>query len=537
MEKRVALYGRVSSSKQVKERTIESQIEELREFSSENNFCIEKDFIFTDNGVSGATLVRPALDKLRDKAVSGEIEFILVLCPDRLARKYAHQLILIEEFERLGVEIVFANKNISANPEDQLLLQIQGVISEYEREKIIERSRRGKLQKAKRGVISVLSGAPYGYVYVPKAERIEAVYEIHHGEAEVVKKIFKMYCYEKLSIAAIVRKLEKDGVPSRNNRLTWSRSTIWGILKNPAYSGRAAFRKTKRVERKRLNKRSIESGRYPDRVKSSIAQRDRSEWINISVPAIIDGRTFEIAGMQLSENKKLSSRNNKKHDYLLGGLLRCSSCGYALRGYSRPNSTRRLVYSYYRCGGDSSHSLGGRICTSLKSKILDDLVWKQVVELLETPEVVINEYINRINSQRDIHSSLSSLIKRKDQGIRQVEHEKERLLDLYQSGVLRLEEIENRLKKLRLRIKSIEGEKKLLEMEQKEQNRHLQLVEQLSDFKERVGKNLNELDFCHKKEIVRLLVQEVMVDANTNEIKVRHVIPRDKKVPLCTRSQ
>lgn len=113
----------------------------------------------------GNPLVRPGLDALRDQAVAGKIDKLIILNPDRLARKYAHQLVLIEEFQKLGVEILFVNRQISESPEDQLLLQMQGVISEYEREKIVERSRRGKLSKAKQGKVSVLSGAPYGYVY------------------------------------------------------------------------------------------------------------------------------------------------------------------------------------------------------------------------------------------------------------------------------------------------------------------------------------------------------------------------------------
>ena len=497
--------------------------------------------IFTDNGVSGATLVRPALDSLRDKAVSGEIEIVLVLCPDRLARKYAHQLILIEEFQRLGVEIIFANKNISATPEDQLLLQIQGVISEYEREKIIERSRRGKLQKARRGVLSVLSGAPYGYVYIPKTELQEGTYEIHQGEAEIVRRIFKMYCYDKRSIGTIARKLGEDKIMSRKQNPYWGRSTIWGILSNPAYYGRAGFRKTRRVERNKLNKKSIEGSRYPDRAKSSTSRRDSSEWIYLSVPAIIDEGIFKIAKAQLSENKKFSSRNNKKFDYLLGGLLRCHECGYALRGNSRPSANRQLIYSYYRCGGASSHGIysghSPSKCRSIKADALDDLVWNQTVGLIESPEVVINEYINRVNDQKNCQDSFRALIRGKEQELRRIEHEKERLLDVYQAGALKLSEIESRLKKLRLKIKSIEGEKLLLEQEQKEKHQQLQLIEQLNEFRERVGKNLQELGFCQKKEIVRLLVREVIVDAKAKKIAIRHIVPGGKKVSLCTRSQ
>jgi site-specific DNA recombinase len=185
MSQNSAVYARVSSDRQAQEGTIEFQISAMREFAKTNGFQIDNDLVFVDNGVSGTTLARPGLDALRDRAAAGEIDQVIVLNPDRFARKYSHQLLLVEEFQRLGVEILFVNRSISDSPEDQLLLQIQGVIAEYEKEKMVERSRRGKIHKAKQGKVSVLSGAPYGYVYIPATDTEEARYEIHEREAEV----------------------------------------------------------------------------------------------------------------------------------------------------------------------------------------------------------------------------------------------------------------------------------------------------------------------------------------------------------------
>ncbi len=537
MKTSVALYCRVSSDRQAQEGTIESQVSSLREFAIENNFLVEEDLVFTDNGISGATLVRPALDSLRDKAVSGEVEKIIILCPDRLARKYAHQLLLVEEFQRLGVEIIFANKDISSSPEDQLLLQIQGVISEYEREKIMERSRRGKLQKAKKGVVSVLSGAPYGYVYIPKTDSCEARYEIHFEEAEVVKDIFKMYCYDKISIGAIAKKITKENIPTRKQLGPWGRSTVWGILKNPAYHGKAAFRKTKVAQRNRLNKLARDNEYYPKRAKSSSRDRAKEEWIFVPVPSIVTSKEYEIAEKQLEENKKLSSRNNSKYEYLLGGLLHCQECGYSI--YGKPASASRYKRCYYRClGQDGYRWPKGRVCSShpVRVEVIDDLVWQQTVKLIETPQTVINEYTNRVNSQKNVRQSLKELILRKSKEIRQVEYEKERLLDLYQTGALSLPEIEDRIKKLRGKIKKLEAEKLQLEHEQRQKRQQLQLIDQLDEFKKKIGTNIKKLKFKQKKEIVRLLVKEVEVNIKTEEINVKHIVPDLKSLPLCTGS-
>jgi len=165
----VALYARVSSEQQTKRGTIESQIAALRERIAADDAQLVDDMCFIDAGISGATLIRPQLERLRDRAALGLVDRLYILSPDRLARKYAHQALLMEEFSACGVQVVFLNHEIGATPEESLLLQMQGMISEYERAKITERNRRGKLHSAKRGSVNVLSTAPYGYRYIRKS--------------------------------------------------------------------------------------------------------------------------------------------------------------------------------------------------------------------------------------------------------------------------------------------------------------------------------------------------------------------------------
>ena len=252
-----AIYARVSSDQQAQNGTIDgpaprtgraasnghlSQLAAVQAYASEHRLQIDPDLIFADNGSSGTTLARPKLDALRDAAAAGQVDQILVLSPDRLARKYAHQLMLIEEFKKLGVEITFVNRPIASSPEDQLLLQIQGVIAEYEREQIVERHgpsnghfRRGKLHKAQLGQVCVLSGAPYGYVYMPATDAQAARYEIHEREAAMVKRVFHLLVVEHYSIGEIARTLTREEVPTRRNTGHWERSVIWAMLRNPAY--------------------------------------------------------------------------------------------------------------------------------------------------------------------------------------------------------------------------------------------------------------------------------------------------------------
>jgi site-specific DNA recombinase len=235
MRKNAAIYARVSSDRQREQNTIASQTALLLEYAKAHDCVVPKEWIFEDDGYSGSILARPGLERLRDLVAEGLIETVLVYAPDRLSRKYAYQVLLLEEFGRCGVETIFLRSAGGENPEERLLLQFQGMIAEYERAQIIERSRRGKRHRAKTGCVNVLSGAPYGYRYVRKTDAAEAYYAVIESEAEVVREVFELYAKELRSIGAIARHLNQRGVPTRFARGPWERSTIWGMLRNPAY--------------------------------------------------------------------------------------------------------------------------------------------------------------------------------------------------------------------------------------------------------------------------------------------------------------
>src|SRR6267142_5035973 len=215
MNKPAAIYARVSSDRQKENHTIASQTAALIEYAQTHEYSVPPEWIFQDEGYSGAVLVRPGLEALRDLAAEGQIAAALIYSPDRLSRKYAYQVLLSEELSRCGVELIFLKSPTGATPEDQLLVQFQGMIAEYERAQIAERSRRGKRHKAHQGVINVLSGAPYGYRYVRKTETSAAYYEVIEAEAQVVRLVFEAYTQQGLSINAIARMLNQQQIPTR----------------------------------------------------------------------------------------------------------------------------------------------------------------------------------------------------------------------------------------------------------------------------------------------------------------------------------
>src|SRR6516165_4904473 len=217
-----AIYARVSSDQQREAHTIASQTAALIELARTLDLEVPKAWIFEDEGYSGASLERPGLERVRDLAAEGQIQTLLVYSPDRLSRKYAYQILLMEELARHGVETRFLNAPPGATAEDQLLVQFQGMIAEYERSQILERSRRGKRHRARAGEVSVMSGAPYGYRYLRKTADTPAAYFVEESEARVVVWVYEMYTVDGLSIAEITRRLNAAGILTRNRNARWN---------------------------------------------------------------------------------------------------------------------------------------------------------------------------------------------------------------------------------------------------------------------------------------------------------------------------
>ena len=277
-----AIYARVSSARQKKDETIGSQTAALREHAAQSQLDVPAEWVFEDEGHSGATLVRPALEALRDLVAQGCLDVVLVYSPDRLARKFAYQALLLEEFARAGVRVEFVKNGARGDsPEDQLLVQFQGMFAEYEKAQLLERYRRGKAHRARTGSVNVLSGAPFGYRYVRKSDHAGAAYEIAEGEAALVAEMFRRYADEGASIADLTHWLTSENVPTRTGKHRWDRSVVWGMLRNPAYAGRAVFGKTQIVhEQPGLNRVARLQGRSVPRAVKTV-DKPREEWLEI----------------------------------------------------------------------------------------------------------------------------------------------------------------------------------------------------------------------------------------------------------------
>jgi site-specific DNA recombinase len=542
-----AIYARVSSDAQAQEQTIDSQVVELRAQAQNDDASLDDKNCFLDDGVSGSTLNRPALERLRDAAYVGDFQRLYVHSPDRLARKYAYQVLIVDELQKHGIEIVFLNRAIGVSPEEDLLLQMQGMFAEYERAKIMERSRRGKRHAATRGSVSVLSAAPYGFRYITRSDGDgQAAYEINDEQAAVVQQVFEWVGRDRLSIGEVTRRLRDQGTKTSTGKTWWDRTTVWGMLKNPAYKGTAAFGKTRLGPRRPQLRTQRGQSKTPRRTGSTY-DTDASEQLTIAVPAIVSEELFAAVETQLTENRQRGHESRRGAKYLLQGLLECNCCGYAYYGkkVSRSSAKGKVPYAYYRCIGSDAYRFGGtRVCENkqVRTDKLDEAVWQDACELLRHPKLLRKEYARRLAAPTD-SASQASLKKQLATGQRSVE----RLIDAYTDGVLDRGEFDPRLARARDRVSKLQEQLRELETESREQSTLREALACLDDFTASIGTNLETADWTMRREILRTLIDRVVIEEEQIRVVYRINFPlfakkasnssREKVLHFCWRSE
>src|SRR6202158_56406 len=514
IQRMTAIYARVSSEQPREENTIASQTASLIEFAKAHDLEVPKEWVFEDEGYSGATLERPGLERVRDLAAEGQIQVVLAYSPDRLSRKYAYQILLIEEPARQGVETLFVKAPQGASAEDQLLVQFQGMIAEYERAQILERSRRGKRHRARSGQISVMSGAPYGYCYIRKTDDAPASYAVIEAEARVVQRVYEMYTVEGLSIGAITRRLNDEDIPTRKRCARWERSVVWAVLRNSAYRGVAYFGKIRIAPRSRITRPLRLRGGMSKR-NSAGHERARDEWIEIPVPALVTEESFARAQELLQENK-IRARRRTITPSIVQGLVSCQRCGYAFSRTSTITSARKL--HYYKCiGSDSWRKLGGPVCDNsrfVRQDLLDQIVWAEVIRLLEDPTLIQHELDRRLAAAR-----ASDPTKQREQSLQReltrVGKSIERLLSAYQEELVSIEQLRERMPPLRQREHALRAELQAIADKANDRAMFLRLAETLTAFLARLRSAADTLDVLERQRIVRLVVKEGLIGDDT----------------------
>jgi site-specific DNA recombinase len=516
----VALYGRVSTATQEQEGTIMSQLQALRQFIVQNRWTLLPEHEFLDEGFSGSRLDRPALDRLRDAARRGEFDAVAVLSPDRLARNYAHQWLLIEEFEKLGLQWIFLQNPFGDSPQGKLLTQMQGMMAEYERAQILERTRRGRLEKARRGHFIPWAYRCYGYQYLPKRHDSPPQVLIEPTEAENVRRIFRLLLEEQLSCRQITKRLnESHTPPPSGTHPVWHPASVRNVLTNRTYAGQARYNYRAPVLPRY---RKTETAKL-HQLKTGRSYRAQGEWVWSPAPAIITEDVFAKAQEQLRRNAELARKMYQpvNRRYLLRCLVKCGECGLAMNGVRQLSVCKQYEYLYYECKGHQPLNCG-RIskCSSrrVRADRLDQVVWQALCELLRNPRVIPQLHESWAAAKQQ---SLTSLSAQQEQLLRRqqrLERQDQRLVDAYQSEILNLEEFKTRRQKLSGELEQIKQERQQLTRTEQENHHWQQIIEHAENFSRLLGQNLDQLSFEERQAVVQCLIRKVVVTGEQVDI-------------------
>ncbi len=499
---KAAIYVRVSTESQQQRGTIGSQLAVLRErLAAAGDELVGE---FCDDGYSGARLDRPGLDGLRDAAEAGVIERIWCLSPDRLARVYAYQVIVLDELARHRVQVAFADApTIDDDPQAKLLTQVQGVIAEYERAKIAERYRRGKLFRSRAGEV-IAWRVPYGYRRLPRDSAGPARLEIFEPEAAVVRRIFGDTVAGGCSTREIARRLAADQVSTPSGRRAiWGTSTISRLLRNEAYIGRLYFNRTETIpasDAKKGHRQIV---------------RPAEEWVAIPVPPIIDEQTFAAASKTMIDNTKWSPRRAEPGQWMLKGLVRCGVCGVGTNAH-KMRGRNGSWHRYYYCRNHDPIRAGGadRRCPerNIRAEALDDYVFDRVRAALLHPDTLLSgEQAVAARTPTPDDELLAAELARLERKINAADDERRRLADLYQAGLLVLPEVQRRAANVQHRRAELTGRRDSLTDQRRELGRDNKIRSRVQGFAARITAVIDHLDPEQKQKLLRLLVEEVRV--------------------------
>ena len=516
---RIAIYVRVSTQRQAQTQTIDQQLDRLRRAAADRQWQLTEDHIFRDDGYSGASLRRPGLDKLRDLAALAKLDRILITDPDRLARNYVHQVLLLEELQRHGCQVEFTNRPLSDDPQDQLLLQIRGAVAEYERALIAERTRRGRLHKLQGGQMLPWTRPPYGYRADPDRPRDPAGVRPDPAEAALIAEMFRWYADEGRSFMAVVQRLHDLGVRSPNGHDYWGMATVRGILSNPTYTGTIYANRT-RLRPARVRRSST----HPlGRPRDSQVPLPPEQWIAVAtIPAIVTRELFDRVQAKIAQNRTFATRNNTATEYLLRALVSCGSCQLACQA----RRTMPTGKTYYICTGKNLQVRQRLGCTCrskfIPAGVLDELVWADLVDLLQHPDRVAKA-LRRAAGGCGLPQELQARRENLRRGRSSLAQQIERLTEAYLSGVLKLGEYERRRKELERRDGTLAQQEELLSGEASRAVEVSGAIDSAEAFATRVQAGLDTPTFERKRQLVELLIDRVVVTGDN--VEIRYVFP------------
>ena len=518
---RVAAYARVSTTRQAQAQGIEQQLDRLRAAAAERGWDLEDQHVYRDDGYSGARIGRPGLDRLRDHAALAELDVVLVTAPDRLARNYVHQVLLIDELAGRGCQVEFPGRPMSADPHDQLLLQIRGAVAEYERTLIAERMRRGRQAKLRAGTLLPWTTAPFGYRLDPERPRRADAVRTEPGEAALVAQLFDWYLEPQATIYRLARRLTDLGVPAPRGGPRWNVASVRGILRNPSYAGRALSNRTQVAPA-----RGRKSAMLPAGPGVSHAPRPEEDWIAVPVPPVVSEQTFAQVQAKLDANQQGAARNTR-HEYLLRALISCGACRLGCTGRQTAAG-----YRYYLCRGrtDPLRVAQGQRCTAryIPAGQLDELVWADLCALLTDPAQVTRA-LDRAQGGAWLPQELQARQATIGQALGQLERQQQRLLDAYLAEVVTLPELDRKRQDLDRRHATLLAQQRQLDAAARQKLELGAVADGIEAFCQTVRTGLATATFEQRRLLAELLIDRVVV--TDGQVEIRYVLPTSPEGP------
>lgn len=503
MNKRSVIYARVSTDEQSKGYSLQTQIEACKRYAADCGYILLNTF---SDDYSGATIDRPQLNALRDFVNQETVDVIIVYDIDRLARKSVYQALIEEEFLRLGITVEYVIGQYDNSDEGRLQKQIRASIAEYEKAKILERSKRGKRGKAQSGFVIVGSRPPYGYRTV--SEPHKAWLEVDEEEANIVVNVFHWYLrgdgtHGPMSMNAIAKKLTDLKIATRGDKCghvykkyetgSWSPEMVRHILKNETYTGTWFYGKTKVIDDGKMR------AAKPKRGFGKQVPRAREEWVSVPVPMIVERGTFDLAQTRMKLNIEQSDRS-RKYEYLMSKRLRCSKCGLTYQG-----RTRRMNNTYYYCKSTERSPVKRCDMPVFRGRDVDDTVWSWITEIIQHPERIIAGLQEQQEEQGRSAQALSARLELIESQLAENEKQLSKLLDLYLSGSFERDMLAER----RVRL---EENKEKLGKEHTDISSYLmqtvisdEQVEDIKSFCESIKDELDTATFDQKRQLLEML--------------------------------
>ena len=503
---RAAIYARVSDKSQAEEdkTSISEQIGEMEAYCERKGLTITARYQEVGRGW---TKKRPEFQRMLADARKRRFDTIVCWKSDRLSRGMYPAAALMEVVEAHQIRLEAVMDAI-----DMKTFGLMAAIGKIELDNFRERSTMGKRGTAKQGRVPT-GGLPYGY-RIGDDGRPEVVEE----QAEVVRRIFRMYVDEGMRAYSIAVRLTDEGVPTQTGKLMWLQSRVHHILGNATYAGTWVYGKYRHV--------ATEDG-------MKVYDQPRDTWIEIPVPQVIDDKTWERA-QKLKKQRSTKAKRNTKVLYLLQHLLKCGECGrnFHTRASWTTTSVRKgKAYTYdlttprryYMCNGMQGMRLRCREKPYIRAEQLEEPIWSEVKRVLQNPDLIVAG-IATLDSQEG--GGMEEEIAQAERDLRSIQMEEDRAVRLFVSGKITEAQLDLQRKFITERLESARAKLDGYRALEESGTENRRLMEEVLAWARKFGQGLDELTPEERHDYLQMLVEQVIIDRDNN-VDITLAIPID----------